>query len=251
VRVERNGIVLDVEVTDDDEHPLLYLHGLGGLGRDARAETPSGYRVAVFDQCGHGGSTPCTDPDRYAIEELVADAIAVLDLLGWQHAAIGGTSMGAAVALRLTQTEPGRVAEILLAAPAFGDRPNLAIPRFEGMADAIQQTGVEGMVAAMRESGVPDEGLARLERWAVHDRASIVTALRTVGRWVPFPDLDVLRTLGVPARVVAWGGDDMHPAELAQRLAERLAAPLHEFASADDVLRDRTEVARAYEELAI
>ena len=248
--VERAGVRLPGWLAGEGP-PLLYLHGLGFFGAASRSDAPAGHRLATYDQRGHGAATPLTRAADYAVEAFVADAVAVLDALGWERATVGGLSMGASVALRLALDHPERVELLLLAAPAFGWEPSAAVERFDELADGIEALGVEGILERMRAAG---EGRSpaseqRIASWAAHDRASLVLALRTIGRWAPLRDpaeLDELRTSAV---VLAWPDDPMHPLELAESCARALRAPLGLLESAEQALADPPAIGRGFTEL--
>jgi pimeloyl-ACP methyl ester carboxylesterase len=227
--VTRGGMTLR-GVIGGDGPEMLYLHGLTGSAATQRSNAPPGYRVAAYDQRGHGTSTPVTEASAFAIEEFVADAIAVLDGLGWDRPAICGTSMGAAVALRLALNHPNRVRALALAAPAFGDRKSAAIERFDGMARAIERFGIADAIPLIRqaqiERGIAPDQTRFLDDFTRHQSAPLVAALRTVGHWVPFQDLGAGGSLPMPVIVLCWPGDEMHPEALAERIAQFARAPL-------------------------
>ena len=235
VVVSRNAVELRVAVTGVGPR-MLFLHGLAGTADSQRGNAPSGYTLASFDQRGHGSATPLTAPGDFAIDEFVADAIAVLDALRWQNAIVCGASMGAAVAMKLAHGYPTRVRALLLVAPAFADALNAATPVFDRIADTVEQRGIEAAIGDARrawiERGVPFDRTVGLDAWRLHDPASMISALRTVSRWTPFPDLDaVMRAVRAPTVVACWPGDPMHPDALARRIADLASAPMTRFTS--------------------
>jgi pimeloyl-ACP methyl ester carboxylesterase len=62
-------------------------------------------RVVAFDKRGMGLS----DPGAYTLENIVGDALAVLDACGVERAAVFGVSEGGAAATMLAATHPERV----------------------------------------------------------------------------------------------------------------------------------------------
>lgn len=247
MRVSRNGATLDVTV-DGDGPPLLYLHGLLASAETARQEAPLGFQVATFDQRGHGQGPRFARADAYAIDEFVDDAIAVLDALGWAGATVGGTSMGAAVALRLALDHPGRVETLLLAGPAYDDEPIPTIPFHDEIAADLEQFGAVEAAARRRESmvsrGFPVEATKWLDSWMHHDGPSLAVTVRAVGRWVPFADLRELEDLPMPVAVVAWPDDPVHPVELAQRVAELSGARVRLLGGLAEVLTSPRAISR-------
>jgi pimeloyl-ACP methyl ester carboxylesterase len=83
------------------------------------------FRVVTFDGRGNGRSDRPADAAAYADTEFVADAIAVLDAIGIEHAVVAGLSMGGGYALRLAAEHPERVSGAIFIGAALPilDRP--------------------------------------------------------------------------------------------------------------------------------
>jgi pimeloyl-ACP methyl ester carboxylesterase len=77
------------------------------------------FRVITFDPRGNGNSDRPSDPAHYADTELVADALAVLDVTGTERAVCVGASMGARVLLQLVAGCPARVVGAVFVAPTL------------------------------------------------------------------------------------------------------------------------------------
>ena len=77
------------------------------------------YRVVTFDGRGNGKSDRPADPAAYAKEEVVADALAVLDATDTPRAAVVTLSMSAQWGLLLAANHPERVAGVVFIAPAL------------------------------------------------------------------------------------------------------------------------------------
>jgi 3-oxoadipate enol-lactonase len=71
----------------------------------------AGFQVLRLDMRGHGGSTPFPGP--YTIEELAADAVAVLDGLGFSSVHLIGLSMGGMIGQVIAADYPGRLASLM------------------------------------------------------------------------------------------------------------------------------------------
>jgi pimeloyl-ACP methyl ester carboxylesterase len=67
------------------------------------------YRVITFDPRGNGRSDRPAGPEAYGEREFAADALAVLDATGTEHAVLVGFSMGAQRGLLLAAEHPKRV----------------------------------------------------------------------------------------------------------------------------------------------
>lgn len=220
---------LDIAVEEFGQgQPLIFAHGLTGNRHGSRAQlTPLAdrYRIIIYDQCGHGDSTPVTDPALYDPNRMAEDMRAVMDALGIARAIVGGESMGAATTLMFALNHPARIEKIVLTAPAFSDRENPDSQRLKDMGKAIAKIGMDEFLklAAVRqrdELGWSPQVIAYVrDKFASHNAASLATALQTVVEWMPFPDLTVFARLTCPVYILAWDGDALHPYAIAQRIA--------------------------------
>ena len=211
---------------------LIFAHGLTGTRQDVKRQfalLAAQYRIVVFDQRGHGESTPIYDPAGYIVEEMADDLGVIMDALGIERAVIGGESMGAATALSFALRHPERVSHLLLTAPAFADQPNSERERFAQIAQGIATFGMERFLLAARRTWEHDlhwspdviEYVGNL--FSSHDEASLVAAISGVMQWTPLPDLNVLRSFDCPTCIRSWEDDALHPAALAEKFAELLS----------------------------
>jgi non-heme chloroperoxidase len=104
-----------VEYGDPDGTPILFLHGWPDSWFSwsrVLPLLPSSFRALALDQRGFG------DSDRpqsgYAIAEMAADAIGLLDALGIERASLVGHSFGSFVARQAAHAYPGRVSALVL-----------------------------------------------------------------------------------------------------------------------------------------
>jgi 3-oxoadipate enol-lactonase len=94
---------------------LLMLHSLGTTLHvwDVQAEQLSAhFHVIRPDLRGHGLTT--TTPGPYSIEQLAADALALLDTLGIREAHVAGLSVGGMIAQAIATEAPDRVLSLML-----------------------------------------------------------------------------------------------------------------------------------------
>jgi pimeloyl-ACP methyl ester carboxylesterase len=228
LRVPSDGLELTVE-TFGAGPALVFAHGLTGSRHGSRrqfAPLADRYRIVIYDQRGHCDSTPVTDPALYDLEPMAGDMAAVMDALGIERAIVGGESMGAATTLRFALRWPERVRALLLTAPAFSETPNLTADQIRNMGYEIREFGMAGYLQRsaerLRAQGASAEVIATIaEMQSVHDPTSLATACETCIQWV-MPDLPQASKLDVPACVIGWPNDALHPLELAQRLAVTL-----------------------------
>jgi pimeloyl-ACP methyl ester carboxylesterase len=195
--------------------------------RDALGDS---WRVIRYDARGHGASAASRDESDYAWPNLALDELAVLDELGLERAVLGGASMGAATALHAAALAPERVEKLVLVIPptAWSTRSGQS-KLYRAGARTVQLLGVGAMVTAARLAPSPKifrnelAGLreAMLSNQEGLDRHTLPTVLRGAAS-SDLPDADVLRTLTMPALVLAWDTDPGHPGETSERLAELL-----------------------------
>ncbi|MEV4757914.1 alpha/beta hydrolase [Micromonospora sp. NPDC049559] len=113
-RVDARGLTFDVHAGGAaDGEPVLLLHGFPQHSGEWDLVLPAlhaaGLRSYGLDQRGYSpGARPPAVAD-YAVPELVADAVAVLDALGVEAAHVVGHDWGAIVAWRLAAEHPDRV----------------------------------------------------------------------------------------------------------------------------------------------
>jgi pimeloyl-ACP methyl ester carboxylesterase len=107
------------------ERTVVLLHGL--LMRRsmhaplAAALAAGGFRVICLDLLGHGDSDRPLDRRLYSMELYARQVLAVLDELGVASAVIGGTSLGANVALEVAIQAPDRLSGMVLDMPVLED----------------------------------------------------------------------------------------------------------------------------------
>src|SRR3954471_13066360 len=101
---------------------VVLIHGVTGdlsiwfLCR-AMQELSSTHRVTAFDLRGHGYSD--APPSGYTSADHAADALAIMDHFGIEHAKLVGHSFGAVVALHAAVLAPERVDALVLSDPYF------------------------------------------------------------------------------------------------------------------------------------
>lgn len=256
-RVASDGLEIAVESIGAGP-PIVFAHGLTGTRRGTLtqlAPLADRYRIVAYDQRGHNGSTPVTDPALYDPRRMAEDMTAVMDALGLERAIVGGESMGAATTLQFAVAHADRVERLLITAPAFGDAPNSAREGLRDMSSAITTLGMETFLgrAAIRQRddlGWPPAVIEYVRAaFASHDPASLAAALRTVAGWVPFPDLGVLSAIDRPAHVIAWRDDALHPYALAERVSAVLGGGLSTFAPLPAIFVEPELVGRTYLQL--
>lgn len=151
--VDIRGLATHLAVDGPPGAPaVLLMHSLGTNLHvwDTQVDSLArGFRVVRFDLRGHGlteaGAGPCT------IDELAADALAVLDACGIAVAHVGGISIGGMIAQAVAARAPARVTSLILCGTA------LAFPPPE-----LWRT----RAATVRAEGIAAIADATLARWA-------------------------------------------------------------------------------------
>jgi pimeloyl-ACP methyl ester carboxylesterase len=233
--LERDGVTISGETAGSGPDVVL-LHGLTATRRyvvmGSKALPRAGYRVTTFDARGHGESSPAADPAEYEYRDLVADLEAVVDHLGADRAALGGSSMGAHTTMAFALAFPERVSALVQITPAYDGRPrsdSSDLAAWDRLADGLASGGVDGFLEAWdpevaerwRETALT-VARQRLERH--RHLGAVADALRVVPRSIAFEGLEELEAVEAPALVVASRdeADPGHPYAIGEAYADRL-----------------------------
>lgn len=234
-RVEVRGATLAYELTGAGPD-LLWGHGLSmNRASDATMALLDWDRIAVrvvrYDARGHGESTSTPELDGYSWAELARDQLALADALGIGRYVAAGASMGCGTALHVATLAPERIRALVLALPPTAWETRAAqADQWEAGAAAIESGGVEPFVAIRLALDPPDpyrgdesrreQQAAALRAW---DPARLALVLRGAAK-ANLPDRAELAKVGVPALLLAWTGDPVHPLTTAEELASVLPA---------------------------
>lgn len=153
--IETNGITLRTVV--EGEGPLvILLHGWPQCWYLWRHQiqpiAASGYRVAVPDQRGYGGSSKPPEIGDYNIRELTADVAGLSKTLGYEEFIVVGHDWGCVVAWNTALLYPETCKAVM----------GLSVPFWRMSADAIDPPGLEERFWYMRyfqEPGVVEKEL--------------------------------------------------------------------------------------------
>ena len=116
---------LHYEATGDGP-PLLLVPGLGGIGtfwQQQVAEFAGDFRVILHDHRGCGRSS--RSRIAYAVEQMAADVLRLMDALGIAAAHYVGHSTGGAIGQAIAQDRPERLQRLVLSATWAGPDPFL------------------------------------------------------------------------------------------------------------------------------
>ena len=207
---------------------LVLTHGLlmdrRMYDRVAPAVASRGYRVICVDMLGHGASDQPHDMTAYSMQQFGRDVIALLDHLGVREAVVGGTSLGANVALEAATYAPARIAGLVLEMPVLENALPAAAAAFVPLALALRISHrLMGVVAAVtrripRTLFLVDILIDFVRR---DPRASLAVLDGLIfGRVAP--PIDERRALAHPTLVIGHPSDPIHPFSDADRIAREL-----------------------------
>ncbi|MFI6824390.1 alpha/beta fold hydrolase [Micromonospora sp. NPDC050187] len=243
-----HGIRLERLVTGSGEPTTVFAHGLAnGIATTRPFGSAVAGRRVFFQFRGHGRSD--TPPGPWSYLDLARDLRAVADLNGATRAF--GVSLGAGALCRLLVESPGRFERLVFFLPAVLDRPRdtRARPWLAELLAAVE-SGEASAVADVVSVELPPAvrntpaGWAYLRQRLDHLlRDGLATELAALLEQAPLRDAAALRAVTAPALVIGCTGDDRHPVEVAEALAEALpAATLHVYDRPGVLWTDRADL---------
>jgi pimeloyl-ACP methyl ester carboxylesterase len=234
----RGDADLAYQVYGDGPTNVLFIHGVPEhlelqwqfpLAVRANERLARLARVAQYDWRGYGMSDPLP-PSGYSIEELAADALAVLDAAGFADAVAWGDTVGGAVAVWLAVHYPTRVNGLVLvdAYACVPARPGYdlgwteaAIAERRELFRSVWGTGAG--IALLAPSLAGDDRLR--DEWARYERVS-ATPNSFLAHYDLSLTLDVRGLLGeiaVPTLVVHSATNPVIPIVFGRYLAANIA----------------------------
>ncbi len=209
-----------------DGPAMLLLHGYplsGAMFGRVREALEDDWTVITLDHRGYGLSEA---PDVPAsIEVYAKDALAVLDHLGVERAAIGGMSMGGPIALSMYQMAPERFSGMILIDTTAGPAGPPEAGLWRGIETVIADMGLDPIITAL----IPDmlTGETRLTEPAYGEYLAKVMQGATVeagkGGAIALaerPDFtDLLGQIEVPVLVMVGAEDSLYAVQVSRDMA--------------------------------
>lgn len=203
--------------------PLLSRRSLQPL---ARALAAGGLHVLTLDPLGQGRSDRPADPLAYSVPAAARHVVALLDHVGAAQAVVGGTSVGAAVALTVAVEAPERVRGLLLDAPLLDNGFAAALLTLGPLALAARHAPLPLLALRAATRPVPRRPLPAWLGVALDAADQRPRALAAMLHGLLLgglaPDAARRRAVGAPALVVGHRHDPWHRLADARLLAEEL-----------------------------
>jgi pimeloyl-ACP methyl ester carboxylesterase len=238
----------------EGERTLVLVHGLlmnrrmyDQLGPEMASR---GYRVITVDLLGHGSSDKPVDMRAYSMATFADQLAALIDHLGLDRPVIGGTSLGANVALEFAARRPERaralfiemaVLDNALVAAGLIFLPilvalRLGKPLFRGVA------AVTGLIP--RSNYLLDI----LLDWTRRDPAASEAVLQGILFGRTAPPREERQRIELPALIIGHPDDPLHPFSDSDMLTGEL--PNARLVNAESILEWRVKPGRLDDELA-
>jgi pimeloyl-ACP methyl ester carboxylesterase len=210
---------------------VVFHHGMGGDHSQPLGLLPS-LRVSRLispDARGHGASSALTRTADASFDLLADDVIRLTDHLGLERFVAAGISMGAGASLNLALRYPARIEGLILARPAWLNRPMEAWKQeiFAAIAELLETEDpqdVAGSLIAREDyqrlaAEYPATGSSlrgQLTRPQAKESAAV---LKGFPRTAPSFDPAVWAAIAVPTLVIAHADDPFHPYEVGEEYA--------------------------------
>jgi pimeloyl-ACP methyl ester carboxylesterase len=239
----------------EGERPILLVHGLlmnrRMFERLGPALAKRGNRVICVDLLGHGRSDQPDDLRLYSMPLFAEQLVALLDHLGLERAVVGGTSLGANVALELAVGHPERVKGLFIEMPVLDNALAAVAAIFAPVLLGLRVGRPVAELGSRLASLVPrtnfliDIGLD----WARRRPRPTVAVLEGLLLGETAPGRERRRLIDRPALVVGHPRDPLHPFSDSGMLIEELRRA--RLVEANSIFEWRTRPKRLNDELAL
>lgn len=207
---------------------IVLTHGLLMDGRMYTRLAPTlaarGHRVICVDMLGHGDSDQPYDMTAYSMTQFGHDVVALLDHLDIQQAVIGGTSLGANVALEVACAAPSRVRALVIEMPVLENALPAAAAAFVPLALAlrISQRTMRGVAWLARKIPRTHFAVDIMLDFVRRDPTASLSVLDGLIFGRVAPPIEQRRSLAHPTLVIGHPSDPIHPFSDADRIAREL-----------------------------
>lgn len=184
----------------------------------------AGNRVIAVDMLGHGEADQPHDMTAYSMQQFGRDVIGLLDHLQIEQAVVGGTSLGANVALEVAVLAPERVRALVLEMPVLENALPAAAAAFVPLALALRvsQRGMRFVSRVMRRLPRTHFLVDSMLDFMRRDPAASLAVLDGLIFGRVAPPIEERRALEQPTLVIGHPSDPIHPFSDADRIAREL-----------------------------
>lgn len=203
---------------------IVFAHALGAssaLWQPQLAALADRFDCVAYDARGHGGSA--TPPPPWRLDDLAADALALLDGLGIERCVFVGVSMGGMIGLHLALAAPERLRGLVVCDSAASFAPE-ARTAWRERIETVRAQGLTPLVGTMMErwftAGFRRDHAERVQAVAATLAATPVAGYLSCCEAIR--DLDVLHRLPairLPTLVVCGELDPSTPPEHSRAIA--------------------------------
>jgi pimeloyl-ACP methyl ester carboxylesterase len=180
--------------------------------------------VITIDLPGHGASDQPHDMTAYSMQRYGRDVIALLDHVGVDQAVVGGTSLGANVALEVAVHAPERVRGLVLEMPVLENALPAAAAAFVPLALALRISQRSMRVVAAIARRIPRTHFLAdtLIDFMRRDPGASLAVLDGLIFGRVAPPTEDRRALALPTLVIGHASDPIHPFSDADRIAREI-----------------------------
>ena len=231
------GVDLDVSVVGSGK-PFIWGHGLTfsrAFENDVDlfdwSELADRLKIIRYDARGHGLSEASYHWEDYRWANLAEDMFGVADAVGADRFIAGGASMGCGTSLNAAIQAPDRIEALILVIPPILWEARAAQEEiFSGLFDLFEKEGVPALEAMLRErpllpafmrEAMPEIDDIYFSHLRKMDGKAISHLFLGAGR-SNIPAREEIRKLTMPALILGWYDDPIHPEVSARELHDLL-----------------------------
>jgi pimeloyl-ACP methyl ester carboxylesterase len=248
------GHRIEYDSYGEGDHVIVLIHGLLMNRRMFERLGPAlperGNRAICVDLLGHGRSDRPEDLRLYSMPLFARQVAALLDHLELGSAVVGGTSLGANVALELASRQPERASGLFLEMPVLDNALVAVASTFTPVMLGLQLGRPLFEVVSRLTSAIPrtnylvDMGLD----WVRQRPGPSLAVLEGLLLGETAPHREQRRQIEQPALIVGHPRDPLHPFSDSGMLAEEM--PNARLVEAESLLEWRISPQRLDDELA-
>lgn len=229
MRILANDLNVNCQFSGPEQAPLVILsHSLASSGIMWERQMPAlvdGFRVLRYDTRGHGGTDAPAGP--YSLDELAADAVALLDALEIERAHWVGLSMGGMIGQNLALRHPQRLASAVLCdttsrvpqeAKSMWDE-RIATAEKSGMEPLCEETMQRWFTPPFLEQNGPDLSTTR-EQFVSTPTSGYVGCCQAI-RELDYTDR--LSAIDLPVHLIVGAEDPATPPAASRTIQEHIS----------------------------